>query len=89
MQHEAFTTRLYLAVFLPLLPAERLIRSCASRPDAPFVLVEKDRGAMRIAACDSAALGLGLTPGTALADARARVPELVVFQVSYTLPSPR
>ena len=34
---------------------------------------------MRIAACDSAALGLGLTPGTALADARARVPELVVF----------
>ncbi len=34
---------------------------------------------MRIAACDSAALGLGLTPGTALADARARVPELAVF----------
>ncbi len=34
---------------------------------------------MRIAACDSAALALGLTPGTALADARARVPELAVF----------
>lgn len=34
---------------------------------------------MRIAACDSAALELGLTPGTALADAHARVPELVVF----------
>ena len=34
---------------------------------------------MRLAACDSAALALGLTPGTALADARARVPELAVF----------
>lgn len=34
---------------------------------------------MRIAACDSAALALGLTPGTALADARARVPDLAVF----------
>lgn len=34
---------------------------------------------MRIAACDAVALGLGLTPGTALADARARVPELAVF----------
>lgn len=34
---------------------------------------------MRLSACDSAALGLGLTPGTALADARARVPDLAVF----------
>ena len=34
---------------------------------------------MRLVACDVAALGLGLTPGTALADARARVPELTVF----------
>ena len=34
---------------------------------------------MRLVACDSAALDLGLTLGTALADARARVPELAVF----------
>jgi protein ImuB len=34
---------------------------------------------MRLVACDVAALGLGLTPGTALADARARVPALAVF----------
>ena len=34
---------------------------------------------MRLVACDSAALELGLTPGTALADARARVPDLAVF----------
>lgn len=48
-------------------------------PDTPFALVEKERGAMRLVACDAGALGLGLTPGTALADARARVPELAVF----------
>jgi protein ImuB len=79
MQHEAFTTRRYLAVFLPLLPAERLIRQRGSAPDTPFALVEKERGAMRLVACDASALGLGLMPGTALADARARVPELAVF----------
>ncbi len=36
---------------------------------------------MRLAAVDSAALRLGLTPGITLADARARVPELIVFDV--------
>ena len=34
---------------------------------------------MRLAAVDSTALRLGLTPGLALADARARIPELIVF----------
>ena len=42
-------------------------------------MVEKQRGAMRLAACDPAALALGLSAGMALADARARVPELAVF----------
>ena len=79
MQHEAFMTRRYLAVFLPLLPAERLIRHRGNAPDRPFALVEKDRGAIRLIACDAQALGLGLMPGTALADARARVPDLAVF----------
>ena len=45
----------------------------------PFVLVEKIRGAMRLTAVDIAALRLGLVPGLTLADARARVPELAVF----------
>ncbi len=34
---------------------------------------------MRLVACDAEALALGLMPGTALADARARVPDLAVF----------
>jgi protein ImuB len=79
MQHKPSTTRRYLAVFLPLLPAERLIRTRGCTPDTPFVFVEKQRGAMRLVACDAAALAVGITPGLALADARARVPELAAF----------
>ena len=52
---------------------------CAAPDDAPFALVEKVRGAIRLAAPCPRALALGLTPGLALADARARVPELAVF----------
>jgi protein ImuB len=71
-------SRRYLAVFLPLLPSERIAMKGA-QPDAPFALVEKQRGAMRIMALDSAALSLGLTPGLTVADARARVPDLLIF----------
>ncbi len=72
-------TRRYLAAFLPLLSAERLIQVRGEAPDAPFALVEKQRGAMRLAACDKEALAIGVMPGMALADARARVPALAVF----------
>lgn len=63
----------------PLLPSERIKRSTPERPDGPFALVEKVRGSFRLVALDPGALALGLTPGLPLADARARVPELVVF----------
>ncbi len=73
-------SRRYLAVCLPLLPSERIRRiSSSAPPDFPFALVEKHRGGIRLAAVDSAALSLGLTPGLPLADARARVPELGVY----------
>ena len=45
-------------------------------PDAPFALVEKQKGAMRLVAVNRAALSLGLAPGLSLADARARIPDL-------------
>ncbi len=45
-------------------------------PEPPRVFIEKERGAFRLGAVDRAALALGLTPGLALADARARVPNL-------------
>ncbi|QNO29424.1 DNA polymerase Y family protein [Sphingopyxis sp. OPL5] len=70
--------RRYLALFFPWLPAERLCRTAPRPPDAPLVFAEKIRGALRLASVDRAAQAAGLTPGMPLADARARVPELLV-----------
>jgi len=47
--------------------------------EGPFALVEKQRGAMRIVAASAEALVLGIAPGLALADARARVPGLAAL----------
>ena len=63
---------------LPLLPSERVKRQ-RTPPDGPFVLVEKVKGAMRLAALDTGALAFGLEPGLTLADARARIPGLVAL----------
>jgi protein ImuB len=71
-------SRCYLALFLPWLPAERLVRS-GRASDKPFALIEKQRGALRIAALDPHAASLGLEVGQALADARGCVPELAAF----------
>ncbi|HEY8565439.1 MAG TPA: DNA polymerase Y family protein [Beijerinckiaceae bacterium] len=46
--------------------------------EGPLVLVEAVRGAQRLAAVSREALRLGLAPGLPLADARARVPNLLV-----------
>lgn len=48
----------------------------AASDDAPLALIEKCRGALRIAAVDAEARALGLKPGMALADARVRVSTL-------------
>jgi protein ImuB len=60
-------------VSLPLLSCEAIRHK---RPDTPFVLTSKQGGAVRIVAADAGALALGIVPGMALADARARAPEL-------------
>lgn len=76
--------RRHLALFFPFLPVDRLGRQENSAgqddgaADTPLVLVEKVRGAMRIAATCPLAASLGLSPGMALADARAQVPLLKV-----------
>lgn len=75
--------RRYLAVWFPWLPSDRLRRQ-EQRPAAPpedappIVLAEKIKGALRLAAVDPAAARAGLSPGLALADARARTPALRV-----------
>jgi protein ImuB len=56
------------------------MRSGIAPPDAPFALIEKHRGAMRIAALDRHASRLGLEPGLPLADARGQVPELTAVR---------
>lgn len=45
----------------------------------PFVIVEKNKGALRLSAVSPEAAAIGLTPGLTLADARARVPDLVTL----------
>ena len=69
--------RRYLALWFPFLPTDRVRRSRGAPPDSrPFVLVEKARGALRIAALDAVAARNGLSLGMALAEARAVIPDL-------------
>ncbi|WP_406698349.1 Y-family DNA polymerase [Sphingomonas qomolangmaensis] len=83
MNKQASARRRYLALWFPFLPVDRLVRmgvpDCDVPDDSPFALVEKDRGAIRLVAVDPRAQALGLAAGLSLADARARVPELAVF----------
>jgi protein ImuB len=74
---EASAPRRYLAAFLPLLSAERALKTNAAPRDTAFVLIAKVGGAVRLAAVDAQALALGIAPGLTLADARARVPGLL------------
>lgn len=75
--------RRFLALFFPWLPAERLRLTrphlSAGQDERPRAFVEKVGSAMRLAAVDEAAAALGLGPGLSMADARARVPELDLF----------
>jgi protein ImuB len=72
--------RVYLALFFPFLPAERWLgRAHSKRPEAPIVFAAKQKNALRIMAACPQAARLGLGPGLALADARARVPGLITL----------
>src|SRR5690606_28982738 len=80
--------RHFLALVFPFLAADLVHRrnggtvvarmSAGASPSepAPLVFTVKERGACRLHALDADALAVGLTPGMALADARARVPTL-------------
>jgi protein ImuB len=84
-----------LAVWLPRLPTDRLARrrreaapegrsataaSGGAGSAAPLVTVAREKAALRLAAVNAAAAALGLAPGMALADARARHPDLAVAE---------
>jgi protein ImuB len=81
MRTASGNVRRYLALWFPFLPIDRLRAARSPRsaaPDEPLVVVHKVETALRIASADPKALALGLHPGLALADARARLPALAV-----------
>jgi len=80
------TIRRYLALWFPYMPADRLRRGpgCGLAPETPLAFTDKVKGALRLAAVDQAARSLGLEPGMALADARARVPMLEAVERDET-----
>lgn len=63
---------------MPWFPAERLKREGAPA-DRPFAFVERAGNALRLYAVDRRAADIGLEPGLPMADARARVAELVLI----------
>ncbi len=78
--------RRYLALWFPFLETDRLhrlrsIQRFAERDERPFVVVERTRGSLRLAAVDPSAIRLGLRHGMTLADARARVPDIAVAEL--------
>ena len=72
--------RRYLSVWLRRLATDRIMRARSSAPaeNAPLVVVEEIKSALRLAAVNDAAARLGLKPGMALADARAMYPAIAV-----------
>jgi protein ImuB len=52
----------------------------AASGDRPVAFTEKQANAIRLTALSRAAAAIGLTPGLTLADARARVPDLVAIE---------
>ncbi|MGH6785896.1 MAG: Y-family DNA polymerase [Novosphingobium sp.] len=71
-----------LALWFPWLACERLRRTGSPGVPAPpeaFALVARVGNALRLTAVDGPAAALGLEPGLALADARARCPELATL----------
>jgi len=76
--------RRFLAVWFPTLPVDRIVRTTADARDKPaLVVVEKQKGAMRLVTLSRAARRAGLTPGISLADARARIPDLWVEEIDH------
>ncbi len=79
---ELSASRRILGVWLPRLSTDRLKRQWARAGIAdkrPLVLVAKTDNAMRLSAVDANAARQGLRPGMALADARAMIPALAIY----------
>jgi len=82
MKQGNLTQSRYLALWLPYLSTERIMRiekASGRAPDkAPLVVVGRRENALRLVATGPDARALGLLPGLVFADARARVPHMRV-----------
>jgi protein ImuB len=75
-------TRRFLALLFPTLSADRWRRQAkgsGAAPEAPLVFTHRRGNRIELAAVDRQAAALGLAPGLALADARARLPALLAL----------
>src|SRR5690606_39905797 len=79
--------RLFLALWFPFLPTDRLRRAALpdTKPELPLVVTNRVANALRLSAVDAKAAKLGLFPGMALTDARARVESLEVVAAEVEL----
>lgn len=82
--------RRYLALWLPLLPTDRLQRrqerqkqNGAVPDERPLAVLCRQKGALRIAHADRRAWTLGIRPGMTFADARALSPDIVVAEEDH------
>ncbi len=71
---------LWLAIFLPLLATDRLIRAGRAPEHCPLAVYAKTANALLLTSVDARASALGLRAGQTLADARAIRPKLAVFE---------
>ncbi|MCC1481192.1 DNA polymerase Y family protein [Roseibaca sp. Y0-43] len=67
--------RRIIVIWLPRLQSELALRRLGL--DAPFAMIERQRGAERLVCLNAQAEGLGLSRGMGLADARAICPDLL------------
>jgi protein ImuB len=74
----AVSTRRILALWLPRLPTDRLVRKCGARSDAPLVISQKANNALYVYALEKRAQALGLYKGQPLANARAMVKRFAI-----------
>ena len=65
-------------MWLRRLSTDRVARRADAPGDAPLILVEPVKSALRVQALNDAAAALGLMPGLPLADVRAMYPAIAV-----------
>jgi protein ImuB len=69
--------RRVVSLWLPSFSANISLKYLQKRGEEPLALIQHDAGRSWIAAVDHAAQALGIAPGQAVADARARYPQLL------------